>query len=253
VTSACSEPPLAPVHSDRLSAIIDLLGNEDPAVREKAFRDLRNAGLTAVPSVKDALAKARDPEVKARLEELFRRFAWDEAQALYKEGRLDAALLKFAEAEGALDPAAYVADRVARTKQDILGYMPDPSIPGGVCAKRSAVADTILRKGYGPWMMPVLLEALGLSVVETEIPADLVLKTLAEEATPFLCQALQSSNKRLAYRALSIFHWQSGSKDQRVQAALRTILTDPELSEDARYMARWTYRWSTGVFPDEDN
>src|SRR5258708_1851065 len=159
-SSSCVGPEQPPriqsTHIDaarkELAAEICLLGDDDVSVRDGAILQLRRSGVLALPAITEAMVGVSDPEVKARLETAFRLITGDQAQSLYKEGNLNEALLKFAEANGAEHPAAYVAERVGRTKLEILKLVPDPSTPRGQCANARDTADLIIRRSDGPWL-----------------------------------------------------------------------------------------------------
>jgi tetratricopeptide (TPR) repeat protein len=254
VTAACAEPQEhRDVDSDRdasaskrLELLIRQLGAEAASARDDAVRELRRMAESAVPSLRKALEQTSDPEVKARLETVLRLIAKDKGQALYEKGQLKDALSQFAEAEGARDIPAYVSTKIARIKTDILDGLSDRS-----GASQSVAADVILKKDYGPWLMPVLLESLGLPLSERKIPSDIVLTKLGNEAGPHLCEALGSKNKTLAYGALSVLHRRGSDPYPRLPTTLRSLLNEPDLPDQVRQMARELYQHLTGVLIED--
>jgi len=154
-----------------------------------------------------------DPETRRRFEK--------EGQSLVAEGMLDAALLKYAAAEGAMNPREYVRWRLAKTAVGV------QRLAGGQVGIMHRNVKPL--KEMGPWALRVLLDGLGDDLRSPRFPAEGLLSDWGQEAVPSLCEATRSKNPQMRGRAVSAMLSMGGSLYPKLPGRLKELWADPEL------------------------
>lgn len=142
----------------RITKLVEQLGDQDPERRVQAERDLTQLKTSAVTLLRRIQAKAEDPEVKARLGKAIREITLRDAEGLYAQGKLTESLLRRAEAEGATDPSAYVAQRTRQAKEEIKKILPAEGKGIGHASYHDVIKKV---QAEGPWALPVIIAMLG--------------------------------------------------------------------------------------------
>ncbi len=166
-----------------------------------------------------------DPVQKQRYE--------TEGKALLAEGKLDAALLKFAAAEGASNPPEYVRGRLAKTRADV------ERLAGGRIGMMSGAEKPLLN--MGPWALAVLVEGLAEDIRDLRFPAVSLLSAWGEEADPALAEAARSGNGRMRRGAVSVLLQRGGSRYPQLPAILKERWADPEEDQGIKADVRKLY------------
>lgn len=212
-------------------ALTEQLGSSDVAIRDGASKKLLAIPSSSVSHLRRALQNQSDPEVKARLAEIVRQLVLKEAKSLYDDAELDKALLKFAEVEGASDPAKFVKERQVDVRRQV------QEIAAKFGERNREIVREVRKNSYGPWLMPVLLEALGQHLVDRKLPAPDILEAMGQEAVPHLCKALRSSNKLLQAGACATLDSMGARSYPKLPEALKFVLDDPEASPATKSLA----------------
>src|SRR5262245_34644727 len=120
----CTAAPQARDRSADLQSLVDLLGSENIADRERGLAALKALDPGLLPQLKLLAGTTADIEARARLAEAGRCLTLREADRLLAEGRFTPALRMAAVAEGASDPDAAVADVKSQLALEIRGRYP---------------------------------------------------------------------------------------------------------------------------------
>lgn len=169
---------------------------DDPASRDAAELKLRNLPVELARDVRQAWLDERDPEVKARLREVWRELYRKHSDQLWYEGRAESALKKLLEGEGVKDIDAEYALRVKEAKEVVETYMPPPEDARFIRKYDPKTAQQFLREYHGRWCIPYLVEILRSSQDSgREQRAFQVLKEWASESFPILRTGLHKPSE----------------------------------------------------------
>src|SRR5258708_1203698 len=93
-----------------LVALLGALRSDEALDREAATQKLKELDFKKYSIIKAIFEKEKDPEVRGRLTDVLRCLASREAEFLWRDGKLNEALLKMAESNGAGNREEYVRD-----------------------------------------------------------------------------------------------------------------------------------------------
>jgi hypothetical protein len=255
-----------------LLAVLAMIPGDDAAEDARALiavlrgdgdeeRETARYRLTLLePSVAPALRKMRvfqsDPGVKSALREavpvLYGAWGW----RLYREGRVEEALDRFAEAAEAPDPAKYVRAKLDDARGFIIRWMPWRSgcLPGSEhldCSDNPGLIRSI--KGcFGPWGMGAVLEGTrGDRYYGDQFWT--ILGQMGDEAVPVLTRELKSPDPSRRGEALCLMENMALRIRPRFRitrewvAAIRTVAEDPSETEYLRAKAEDLLQWFGGA------
>jgi hypothetical protein len=213
---------------------VEKVRSEKPEDRAQAEQSLKALPPSTAPRLKALALKEKDPDVKARMESILKHWLQVEGNALMAEGKLDAALLKLAEAENAADPAKYVRERLEKTTVELRRQV------GGRMGFETGAVKPL--KEMGPWALWVLLDALGDAPGEPRIPAVVsLLSQWGPDAVPHLCEAAKGKNGQKKRGAVSALLAMGGSPYPKLPGVLKEICADPDVDEGIKADARTVY------------
>jgi hypothetical protein len=212
-----------------LQSLVDLVGSENIADRERGLAALKALDPSLIPQLKLFAGNAADAEARARLAEAVRCLTLREADRLLAEGRFTPALRMAAVAEGASDPDAAVADVKSQVALEIRGRYPSCPMDDIPTDLDSLAAD--LLDSYGPWALAVLFDALADD--DNGIPAARLLAQRPDAVAPALRRALASPNPGLRKEACYVVYAMAFEEDNLPEDgvgladALRIAAADP--------------------------
>jgi hypothetical protein len=212
-----------------LQSLVDLLGSENIADRERGLAALKALDPGLLPQLKLLAGTTADVEARARLAEAVHCLTLREADRLLAEGRFTAALRMAAIAEGASDPDAAVADVKSQVAMEIRGRYPSGPMDDVPTDLESLATD--LLDDYGPWALAVLFDAL--EEDDNGIPAARLLAQRPDAVAPALRRALVSPNPGLRKEACYVVYAMAFEEDNLPEDgvgladALRVADADP--------------------------
>jgi hypothetical protein len=207
---------------------------------------------SCIPTLRRYCAALKDSEAKIRVLDAVRFILENEGKQLYAAGELNEALVKFAEAEGAPDPASSAKERTTEARKKVLELLADPKSPNldtGGPSLSSIVA-------LGPWAMPALIELLGdRDRHGPSTRAAHLLSEMRDDAIPGLICALTKGSDLGRANACNllgeILVGDNGDEYPRVLTLLKSLATTASNSQQVRTAAREALKRITVGNPDD--
>jgi hypothetical protein len=182
-----------------------------------------------------------------------------EADRLFFAGELERALARYAEADGASNPQSYIKQRIEKARAELRSWFPSEVRQ---IHDYTALSKKV-KRDLGPWGMAALLEELPLNEDMTPIHVIDLMEEMGKEATPFLTNAIKSSNGNLRANACVVLHRMTvRGKEMLITEALldaaKSLSTEQGADKTTReyaatiYRMLSVYRKKSGEGPDKD-
>lgn len=232
-------------------SLLEKLASDTLEVRAQAEQQLRRLDSSVVPTLQGALARAIDSETTSRLREIIKHLLVTEARKLYGQAKLSESLRKHAEAMGAKDPDAFVAERIRDAKAEIARSLPLKEQPQG-----HMNYDEVVKKAeaLSPWVFPVLVEMLRDAEARNQMHSTWIFMGLGGDGAPALAWALRTGTPQMRGTIVSILGRLPNSSTgatSGVVEALKEVFKDASEPSHVRTAARNAIIRFTGRPPEE--